>query len=295
MSSALTLRRLLVAATLISCLVGAFILREAGIDDVGISYRYARHLADGSGLTWNAGEEPVEGYSNLLWVLILAVGHLFGADIEILSRVLGLLLGVGTLYLTYRIASSVDPDTPHPFPTIVPLLVALTPAWLMWMMSGLEIALYSFLLVAATRALTMKGRRRIVVMSVSLSALILTRPEGIGLAGCYLFTAWMLRDKSQGRPLSGLLIPILAVLATISGATLFRLAYYGYPLPNTVYAKFLHALPLGRSGGALVGLHVSLPAAMGNHCPLVVANSRQDHYARCDCSRPNANSSGSSS
>ena len=40
-------------------------------DDAYISFRYARNLADGLGLVWNAGER-VEGYTNFLWTLMLA-------------------------------------------------------------------------------------------------------------------------------------------------------------------------------------------------------------------------------
>jgi hypothetical protein len=36
-------------------------------DDVMISMRYALNFASGRGLVWNAGETPVEGYSNFLW------------------------------------------------------------------------------------------------------------------------------------------------------------------------------------------------------------------------------------
>jgi hypothetical protein len=87
MVTAKTAGRLTFAAAIVACLLGAW------IDDVGVSYRYARHLAEGAGLTWNVGGEPVEGYSNLLWVLMLSVGHLLGADIEIFSRALGLIFG----------------------------------------------------------------------------------------------------------------------------------------------------------------------------------------------------------
>ena len=38
------------------------------IDDAYISFRYAQNLLDGHGLVFNPGD-PVEGYSNLLWVL----------------------------------------------------------------------------------------------------------------------------------------------------------------------------------------------------------------------------------
>lgn len=248
MPSPLNRSHIVLLAAVLICLTGAYLLRDAGIDDVGVSYRYARHLADGDGLNWNPGEEPVEGYSNLSWVLILAGGHLLGADIEIFSRLLGLLLGIGTLYLTHRLVSSLDPESRSPFLSTVPVLVALTPTWLMWIMSGLEIALYGFLLVLAVHSLTMTGARKTAVMSVALSLLVLTRPEGIGLVGTYMFVAWLLRNKTQKTPLAGLAIPLFAVIATGIGVTIFRLAYYGYPLPNTVYAKFSTLFP---SAGAV--------------------------------------------
>ena len=50
-----------------------------GSDDAYISYRYARNLAAGDGLTFNPGER-VEGYSNLLYVLLLAPAFLIARD-----------------------------------------------------------------------------------------------------------------------------------------------------------------------------------------------------------------------
>ena len=41
-------------------------------DDAFISFRYARNLATGHGLVFNPGFERVEGYTNFLWVLMLA-------------------------------------------------------------------------------------------------------------------------------------------------------------------------------------------------------------------------------
>jgi len=45
-------------------------------DDAMISMRYARNLVSGEGLVWNPGGERVEGYTNPLWVLFLALVHL---------------------------------------------------------------------------------------------------------------------------------------------------------------------------------------------------------------------------
>src|SRR5215208_101414 len=46
------------------------------LDDVQmVGMRYGRNLAEGLGLVWNAGER-VEGYTNLLWTLFMALIHL---------------------------------------------------------------------------------------------------------------------------------------------------------------------------------------------------------------------------
>ena len=43
------------------------------VDDVYISLRYARNLAEGHGLVFNVdGSAPVEGYTNFLWVVLEA-------------------------------------------------------------------------------------------------------------------------------------------------------------------------------------------------------------------------------
>src|SRR6266403_2396190 len=42
------------------------------IDDAGISYAYARNLAGGYGFVSQPGRVPVEGFSNFLWVALLA-------------------------------------------------------------------------------------------------------------------------------------------------------------------------------------------------------------------------------
>lgn len=45
-------------------------------DDAMISMRYAKNFASGHGLVWNPGEEPVEGYTNPLWVCLMSFFHL---------------------------------------------------------------------------------------------------------------------------------------------------------------------------------------------------------------------------
>ena len=47
-------------------------------DDAMISMTYARNLAAGNGLVWMAGEPAVEGYTNFLWTVVMALPHLAG-------------------------------------------------------------------------------------------------------------------------------------------------------------------------------------------------------------------------
>jgi len=47
------------------------------VDDAFISFRYAQNLLDGHGLVFNPGEQ-VEGYSNLLWILLTSFGMKLG-------------------------------------------------------------------------------------------------------------------------------------------------------------------------------------------------------------------------
>jgi hypothetical protein len=62
-------------------------------DDAYISFRYAANFLAGKGLVYNAGEH-VEGYTNFLWVLIIALFKgLFGLDFIFTSRLLGVLAG----------------------------------------------------------------------------------------------------------------------------------------------------------------------------------------------------------
>ena len=70
------------------------------IDDAYISYRYARNLVEGHGLVFNPGER-VEGFTNLLWTLLVALGLALGSSAEFAGRSLGLLSGIGTLVATY--------------------------------------------------------------------------------------------------------------------------------------------------------------------------------------------------
>src|SRR3989442_3898513 len=105
-----------------------------GSDDAYISYRYAQNLARGHGLVFTPGER-VEGYSNLLYVLLLTP-FCRGADpdaIYPISVALNLLFAAGGWALLSRLAAR--PPGP-PRARLARPLFGLCPALLLWAGSG---------------------------------------------------------------------------------------------------------------------------------------------------------------
>jgi hypothetical protein len=235
---------LLAAAVLVVLIlvVQSLHFRDFSIDDAGITWRYARNLADGHGLVWNPDGPRVEGYSNFLWVLVLAGSRSLGFDIEASSHVLGILLGAVTLVTLLLVVRRFrDRGLLWWLPVI---LVGLNPWWVMWLMSGLESAAFGFFLTLYVYAFGLEARRRALWLSVAVVGLVLIRPEGAALAAIPIAALWLVpRPVGISAPLMPRLIPVIALVATATALVVFRLWYFGYPLANTVYAKFDSSLP----------------------------------------------------
>src|SRR5215831_1387235 len=79
------------------------LLSRLTLDDAYITFRYARHLAEGYGLgAWNHTGEHVEGYSSLLWTLLLAGAAWIGADVRIASKVFGSVAALIVIAVLFR-------------------------------------------------------------------------------------------------------------------------------------------------------------------------------------------------
>jgi hypothetical protein len=113
----------------------------------------------------------------------------------------------------------------------------------MWIISGLEIASYCALLLLALLGLTSRSSSRRWLLLVALPGLVLTRPEGLVMAAVVLCCGLLAESGPTRERIAAYSAPILAVVGTALGLLIFRLAYFGSPLPNTVYAKFSWSLP----------------------------------------------------
>lgn len=214
-----------------------------GIDDAAISWRYSAHLVAGDGLRWNLEGPPVEGYSNFLWVLMLASLGVFGIEIELASKILGLGFGLASFALLALLCRRLWGESRFWWTPL--LFLAATPEWAMWTMSGLELASVAFFLLLAIVAISGRDQINRLLLSVALGGIVLSRPEGIGVCLMILALAVILpRDDSSWRErLREMLWPAATTVAVIIALVAFRMSYFGYPMPNTVYAKFSLALP----------------------------------------------------
>jgi arabinofuranosyltransferase len=206
-------------------------------DDAFISFRYAHHLVNGQGLVWNPGEY-VEGYTNFLWVLLMAAAMKVGLSPEWASNALGIVSGTGVLVVVSILA--VRLSTRRTLLVGLPALVlALSRTFTAWTTGGLETMLFTLLITAAL-LVVFEERRRNVDVPIGSAALLslaaLTRPEGILFAG--IVGAWLMVETIRlGHRWRPVLIWVAVVGLTVGTHFFWRHAYYEAWLPNTFAAK----------------------------------------------------------
>jgi hypothetical protein len=206
-------------------------------DDAMISMQYAKNLAAGDGPVWNAGGERVEGFTNPLWVGVMALVHLLPLPLRLMSlpvQIAGAVLLAVNFYFVKKLAEEITGNA------FLALLAAFLTAFYYslnnWTLQGMEVGLVALILTASLR---------IVVRNFRLDRF---SPWPYVLLG---IGTWVRMDA---------LVPFLAVLlflavfdpthrrehlawglglfaAFIGAQTAARLVYYGEWLPNTYYLK----------------------------------------------------------
>jgi arabinofuranosyltransferase len=216
-------------------------------DDAFISFRVSDNLINGYGPRWNVAER-VQVFTNPLWMFLMAgvaaiTGEFYYTAMAVSFTLCLIMLGVIWRWL----------DRPVDGWLALALLVS-SKSFIDYSSSGLEYPL-TYLLLATFIAL-MLGRRDRVGESVNLPALIFIASLGfVNRADTILLYApalvWVFaqrirlgpaapkRQREGGREARW----IVLAAAPAWGWLIFAIIYYGFPFPNTYYAKVQSGMP----------------------------------------------------
>jgi arabinofuranosyltransferase len=219
----------------------AFYYRALGsdaIDDAYISFRYAQNFVAGHGLVFNAGER-VEGYTNFLWTIILAIFMQLGFEPSPVAIGLGALFSLATLWLVYRFLS-LTALRDSPVPIIAVLSLAVDGSFALWAVSGMETSMFAFLVLAALTSYLWEweNEKPGFLSGVLLALAAMTRPDGVLVLGVVVIHQALARLVVQRKLLTSADVARMgAFLGLYLPYFLWRYYYYGFLLPNTFYAK----------------------------------------------------------
>ncbi len=222
-------------------------------DDAMISMRYAKNLAAGHGLVMNIGER-VEGITNPLWVLYMAVFHLFPVPASKMSlpiQISGALFLLLALLKTSRIAHMIGHDRSAVTTGAFVLTAGYLPL-INWSLIGMEVSLLTLLtVICVQQTLTcLRDRTFSWPLYVLLGIGTLVRLDFAVVAfACTVYLALMTHEHRKKHLAAG----IGSLCTFIVMQTLFRLIYYHEMLPLTYYLKMTgYPVLLRISRGAVV-------------------------------------------
>lgn len=234
-------------------------------DDVYTSFRYVKNFLNGKGLVFNEGAR-VEGYTNFLWVILLSGistltnNSFLNLPLESIAQFLSIGFSVLVLFLTFLLSRKIllgDEGESIPLlkycrnraMTLLPVFMfAFTTPLVYWGVSAMETSLFvSLILLSIFFYLNNKPaqiNKNFIIASVLCS---LTRPEGIIFFGMIsihkTFVNFISLERESHKEKFRLVFDkyyfkeILFFAAPVFAYLIFRLIYYGYPFPNTYYAK----------------------------------------------------------
>ncbi len=211
-------------------LFAALALKAAWVaDDAMITMRTVDNLVNGLGPVWNVGER-VQVYTHPLWMLLLALVYPLGRDPWLTPIIVGMACSLAAVAIVaFVIARSL------PGALLAVTTLALSKGFIDYSTSGLENPL-SHLLLAGLIALYLRRPTTpwaLFRLALLACLLVLNRQDLLLLAAPMVAFAALAPGPRRGARVG------LAALAFTPLALwmAFSLFYYGFPFPNTAYAK----------------------------------------------------------
>lgn len=212
------------------------------VDDAYIPMVYAENIAEGHGIVFYPGGERVEGYTSPLWLFLLVCIQFLPVDAPFAllpssAYCMGFLCAALVLWLTLMIYHRLFTSEDKIFswnnliwPILPCLLILSDIAFPAWASAGLETHLYSLFLLLLLLLFTLKKYK---MSAIVLFLLALTRPEGVLFLVPIMAVIFYRREDIK----SNLITFSLYFVVPLALFLLWRWFYFGYPLPNSFYAK----------------------------------------------------------
>jgi arabinofuranosyltransferase len=207
-------------------------------EDAMISMRYAKNLAHGHGLVWNPGGEHVEGFTNFLWTIFMSLFHLLPtpeSKMSLLIQIAGAFLLFLNLIYTKRIAFIISNGSR----LITSCAVFLTAFYFplnYWGLLGMEVsALVLLTSMCIWKSLQNKKTVQLEIYLLLMIGVLIRLDMVLIFIFFLIFHFFNTPDLHERK--KNLLIGLGVLSISIGSQTIFRIWYFGDPLPNTYYLK----------------------------------------------------------
>jgi arabinofuranosyltransferase len=229
------------AALLLASIFLLEVTRTAWIsDDAAITLRTVLNFLNGYGPVFNVGER-VQAYTHPLWFFLISGISLLVRNVFAATFLLSICISLFALWLLLtKVATNVSGAL------IAGTVLVLSKAYVDFATSGLENTLSHLLILVsillAIRAIERGAFRDLVLFFLSCSLIYLNRPDLLALM---LPVAVLIALRGGKKNIALLLRAIALGALPVLGWTLFSTYYYGFPFPNTAYAKLGTGIALG--------------------------------------------------
>ncbi len=201
-------------------------------DDAYITFRTVDNFVNGYGLTWNVSER-VETYSNPLWMFLVSIPYFFTNEIYYTSIILSIVVTVIVILIfAFKIPKTV-------LGAILGITIFIfSKPFIDYSTSGLENPLTHLILVIFLMVY-IKSMKRFNLKTLFLLSIITAFGAINRLDTIVFFLPCLVFAFLKLPKIKGVYIITIGLLPAIiwKGLALF---YYGFPFPNTAYAKVLN-------------------------------------------------------
>lgn len=233
------IRITIMSAILVLALI--MLIRTAWIgDDAAITMRTVLNFINGYGPTFNI-DERVQAYTHPLWFLLISAFSLIFGNPFYVTLVLSIVASVLVFWLLLSQATNFYAGL------LATMILLLSKAYIDFSASGLENPLSHLLMISSIilgyKAIQEEHPYQKIICLLLCSMQYLSRPDLLILIGPLSLVVFFKTCRSTKIRIQAIVIASLPIVLW----TAFSLLYYGFPFPNTAYAKLGTGISLEES------------------------------------------------